>query len=65
MPVVRVEMLSGRTRGQKRELAEVFTREMSRIAKCEPAAIQIVFTEVERSDWAVGGILNDEPVAAR
>lgn len=39
MPVIRVEMLSGRE--QKKELAAVFTREMSRIAKCGPDAIQI------------------------
>lgn len=60
MPVVRVEMLTGRSRDQKRELAEVFTREMARIAKCAPQAIQVVFTEVAKSDWAVGGVLNDE-----
>lgn len=65
MPVVRVEMLSGRSRDQKREIAEIITREMSRIAKCKPEAIQVVFADVERSDWAVGGHLNDEPVAAR
>lgn len=61
MPILRVEMLSGRTRDQKREMAEVFTREMARIAGCAPGAIQIVFADVERSDWAVGGILNDQP----
>lgn len=64
MPVVRVEMLTGRSREQKKELAEVFTREMARIAKCGPDAIQIVFTEVERQDWAVGGVLGDEPKPA-
>ncbi len=61
MPVVRVEMLTGRSREQKKELAETFTREMARIAKCGPEAIQIVFTEVERQDWATGGTLGDEP----
>jgi 4-oxalocrotonate tautomerase len=48
-------MLSGRSREQKRELAETFTREMARIAKCKPADIQIVFIAVERQDWWVGG----------
>lgn len=60
MPVVRVEMLAGRSRDQKKELAEVFTREMARIAKCGPEAVQIVFADVEKADWAVGGVLNDE-----
>ena len=61
MPVIRVEMLSGRSNAQKKELAEVFTREMARIAKCGPEHIQIVFTDVARSDWAIGGVLNDDP----
>ena len=60
MPMIHVEMLAGRSRAQKTELVEVFTREMARIAKCAPADIQIVFDEVARSDWAVGGVLNDE-----
>ena len=61
MPVVRVEMLAGRSRDQKKELAEVFTREMARIARCTPEAIQIVFADVARADWAMGGVLADEP----
>ena len=60
MPLLRVEMLTGRSRDQKKEMAEVFTREMSRIAGCAPEHVQIVFAEVERCDWAVGGHLNDE-----
>lgn len=61
MPMVHVEWLAGRSREQKEELAEVITREMSRIARCAPDAIQIVFSNVEKSDWAVGGRLNDSP----
>lgn len=61
MPVIRVEMLAGRSRDQKREMAEAFTREMSRIAKVKPEAIQIVFTDVAKSDWAIAGQLSDEP----
>lgn len=60
MPVIRIEMLSGRSRDQKKALAEAFTREMAAIAKCAPEAIQIVFADVDRGDWAVGGVLNDE-----
>lgn len=61
MPMVHVEWLAGRTHEQKEELAEAITREMSRIARCEPKAIQIVFSNVEKGDWAVGGKLNDSP----
>ncbi|VWB23898.1 putative 4-oxalocrotonate tautomerase [Burkholderia aenigmatica] len=57
MPVIHVEMLAGRSREQKSELAEVLTRETSRIAKCPSEDIQIVFSEVPRTSWAVGGRL--------
>lgn len=57
MPIIRVEMLSGRSEQQKAELAEVLTRETARIAKCPAADVQVVLSEVERSHWAVGGRL--------
>jgi phenylpyruvate tautomerase PptA (4-oxalocrotonate tautomerase family) len=42
VPIIRIEMLSGRTEDQKRELVDVFTREMARIAKCLAADVQVV-----------------------
>jgi 4-oxalocrotonate tautomerase len=60
MPILRLEMLSGRSREQKKELAEVLTRETARIAKCAPSGINVIFVDVEREDWAVNGILSDE-----
>jgi 4-oxalocrotonate tautomerase len=63
MPIIRLEMLTGRTHAQKVELAEVLTREAARIAKCPASDIQLVITEVERSSWAVGGKLG-EPAPA-
>jgi 4-oxalocrotonate tautomerase len=60
MPIIRLEMLHGRTLDQKRELADVLTRETARIARCSTDSIQIVFAEVSRDDWAVGGVLASE-----
>jgi 4-oxalocrotonate tautomerase len=57
MPIIRLEMLSGRTAEQKSELAEVLTRETARIAKCAPADVQIVFAEFAPTSWAVGGVM--------
>jgi len=57
MPILTLEMLSGRTEEQKIELADVLTRETARIAKCAVQDVQIVFSEVPRSSWAVGGKL--------
>jgi 4-oxalocrotonate tautomerase len=61
MPIIRLEMLQGRTLDQKRELAEVLTRETARIARCSTDSIQIVFSEVNRDNWVVGGVLTSEP----
>ncbi|WP_071524417.1 tautomerase family protein [Pantoea sp. A4] len=58
MPMIRVEMLTGRTEAQRIELVEALTRETARIAKCPAADIQVIVSEVERTHWAVGGVLN-------
>ena len=57
MPIIRVEMLAGRTLEQKSELAEVLTRETARIARCALADVQLVFDERAHASWAVGGRL--------
>ncbi|MEZ7203639.1 tautomerase family protein [Agrobacterium sp. O3.4] len=61
MPVIRVDWLSGRSQEQKKEVASVFTRELARIAKCGPDDVQIVFMDVERKNWSVGGVFAEDP----
>jgi len=61
MPVVRIEMLTGRTSEQKRALAVAITRDVAEIAKCAPQSVQIVFSEVDRDNWATGGLLATDP----
>jgi 4-oxalocrotonate tautomerase len=60
MPMIKVELLKGRTISQKREFAEIVTREASRILECAPEVVDIVFQEVERHDWAKGGKLESD-----
>jgi 4-oxalocrotonate tautomerase len=55
VPIIRIEMLSGRTEDQKRELVDVFTREMARIAKCLAADVQVLIFEINHQNWATGG----------
>ncbi|WP_291396568.1 tautomerase family protein [Devosia sp.] len=55
--MIRVELLKGRTIAQKREFAEVVTREAARILKCAPDVVDVVFQDVERHDWASSGRL--------
>ena len=57
MPVIRVEMLAGRSVAQKRELVEVLTRETARIAGTNPASIFVVIEDVAKENWGAGGEL--------
>ena len=57
MPIVRIEMLSGRTQAQKAEMARVITEAVVTIAQTTPEAVTIVFDDVPRENWARGGYL--------
>ncbi len=57
MPVVRVEMWSGRTHAQKQELARVITEAIVNIAHTTPEATIVIFQDVAKEDWAQGGVL--------
>lgn len=56
MPLIRIEMFEGRSREQKKALAETITRETDRILNCGAEAVDIIFTELKREDWATGGV---------
>lgn len=60
MPVIRVEWLAGRSDEQKKEVAEVFTRELARIGGCGIDHVQVVFADIAHSDWAVAGVMNQK-----
>lgn len=60
MPMIKVELLKGRSISQKREFANIVTREASRILECAPEVVDVVFQEVERHDWAKGGRLESD-----
>ena len=57
MPIVRVEMWSGRTHAQKQELARAMTELVCDIAHTTPEAVTIVFEDIARENWAHGGVL--------
>lgn len=60
MPFIRVEMLEGRDHAQKREIAEVLSRELARIARCDVSDVQVVLSEVSKENWATGGMLQSD-----
>ena len=57
MPIVRVEMWTGRTQSQKAELARVITEAIVTIAHTTPEATTVIFEDIAKEDWAVGGVL--------
>lgn len=57
MPIIRVEMLEGRSVAQKKELVEVLSRETARIAGCSLESITVVIDDVKRDNWGMGGRL--------
>ena len=60
MPIVRVEMWTGRTLAQKKELARVITDAMVNIAHTTAEATIIVFEDIPRENWAQSGKLASE-----
>lgn len=54
MPIIRVEMFKGRSRDQKRALARELTDAFIRVAGGRPEAFHVVFTDMDKDNWAVG-----------
>lgn len=57
MPIVRIEMLEGRSLAQKRELARVVTDAVCNIAHTAPEDTLVVFSEYSAESWASDGAL--------
>ena len=55
MPVVRVSFHAGRSREQKREIAEAITDALVRIAGSQREAVNVIFDDFAREDWVIGG----------
>jgi 4-oxalocrotonate tautomerase len=57
MPVVIVEMYSGRTLEQKRALVRAITEAMVEHAGARPDHLHVIIHEVERENWGLAGRL--------
>ena len=55
MPVVRVSFYEGRSTEQKREIAEVITDALVRVAGSKREAVNVLFENHAREDWVIGG----------
>jgi len=56
MPVIRVEMFK-RTQEQKRNLAKELTEAFVNTCDGSKDVINILITEVDKNDWASGGVI--------
>ena len=57
MPHIQITMLKGRTIEQKRKLVERMTDAMAEEAKTPKEGVVVTIIEVEREDYARGGVL--------
>ncbi len=57
MPTINVQLFDGRPVETKRALAEALTNEACRVLGCGPEAVDVVFTDVKRENWATAGVL--------
>ena len=57
MPFITVSMFAGRTQEQKAELATHITDTFVNVAKTPRDHVWIVFEDVPKSQWAMGGQL--------
>ena len=56
MPIVRIELLPGRSEAVKQELAERITAAFQDVCGTDPAVLEVIFLSVEHGDWFVGGL---------
>lgn len=57
MPYVNVRMVGTLTEKQKAEIAERYTKTLQDVAGKPPEYVYVVFDEVDRENWAMGGKL--------
>lgn len=57
LPIIRIEMLPGRSLAQKRELVRVITDAVCNIAHTDPQNTFVLFTQYSVEDWASDGKL--------
>ena len=64
MPVIKIDMFSGRTLEQKRELCRRLTDTYIDVVGGPASGVTIVLNEVERTQWAVAGVLSSDRAVA-
>lgn len=61
MPMITVEMFSGRTKEQKQKLVQALTQAFVDTAGGTAESVQIILSDIDKDNWAVAGKLYSEP----
>lgn len=56
MPILRIEMLEGRSEEMKLSLIQEVTDAVTRSLRVEKEEVDIIIQEVKKKDWAKGGV---------
>lgn len=64
MPTIHVELFAGRTLDQKRALAQALTDATVKTLGGSAESVDVIFVDVQRQDWATGGVLWSDKAAA-
>jgi len=60
MPIVNLKLVGTLNEKQKAEIAKQFTKTLEDVAGKPPQYVYVVFDEVKRENWAMGGTLFSE-----
>lgn len=60
MPLVRIELLEGRTDEMKEEMIREVTTAMAASLKIDKEDVDVIVSEIKRKDWATGGVTWDK-----
>jgi len=60
MPTIRVELFEGRTPEQKKAFVQALTEATCKTLGTQPESVDVILTEIKKSDWATGGVLWSE-----
>ncbi len=57
MPIIQVHLFEGRTADQKRQCAKEMTDAVVRTLGCSAHDVRIIFEDMKKTDYSVGGVL--------
>jgi len=65
MPIIRIELLPGRTALQKARYAQEVTQLTAEILGCAQETVDVIFTEIQGEDWVHAGVPYAPPIHAQ